>query len=66
VVDGGRVRLRNCPFHRLAERFPPVICGMNLALVEGVLEGNGLTGWRAAIDPSPGHCCVTISKTKIR
>jgi predicted ArsR family transcriptional regulator len=64
--EGDRIRLRNCPFHRLAERFPPVVCGMNLALVDGVLDGAGLAGWRAAIDPSPGHCCVTVSKTKIR
>ena len=64
--DGDRVRLRNCPFHRLAERFPPVVCGMNLALVEGVLDGAGLTGWRAAIEPMPGHCCVTVSKAKRR
>jgi predicted ArsR family transcriptional regulator len=64
--DGDRVRLRNCPFHRLAERFPPVVCGMNLALVDGVLDGAGLTGWRAAIEPTPGHCCVTVSKIKKR
>jgi predicted ArsR family transcriptional regulator len=64
--DGDRVRLRNCPFHRLAEQFPPVVCGMNLALVEGVLDGAGLTGWRAAIDPAPGHCCVVVSKIKKR
>ena len=60
------MRLRNCPFHRLAEQFPPVVCGMNLALVEGLLDGAGLTGWRATIDPVPGHCCVALSKVKRR
>jgi predicted ArsR family transcriptional regulator len=56
----GTVRLRNCPFHVLAEEFPPLVCGMNLALVEGLVEG---TGWRARLDPTDGHCCVSLSKT---
>ena len=60
-----RVELRNCPFHRLAEQFPPVICGMNLAVINGLLAGGGLDGeWTAAMDPAPGRCCVTLSKTK--
>ncbi|GLI00429.1 helix-turn-helix transcriptional regulator [Phytohabitans aurantiacus] len=58
-VDDQEVRLRNCPFHRLAEQFPPLVCGMNLALVEGLVEG---TGWRARLDPAPGDCCVRLSK----
>jgi predicted ArsR family transcriptional regulator len=61
-VDDRAVRLRNCPFHQLAERFPPLVCGMNLALVEGVLEGAGAGDWRARLDPAPGYCCVTLSK----
>jgi predicted ArsR family transcriptional regulator len=65
VEDGGVVRLRNCPFHRLAEDFPPLVCGMNLALIEGVLDGAGLTSWRATMDPAPGYCCVAISKTNV-
>ncbi|WP_305782849.1 helix-turn-helix transcriptional regulator [Symbioplanes lichenis] len=56
-----RVELRNCPFHRLAEQFPPVVCGMNLALVSGLLAGNGLAGeWVARMDAAPGRCCVTV------
>jgi predicted ArsR family transcriptional regulator len=66
VADGGTVRLRNCPFHVLAEEFPPLVCGMNLALIEGMLDGLGATGWRADTDPVPGHCCVVLSKTKSR
>jgi hypothetical protein len=34
---------------------------MNLALVEGMLEGAG--DWRARLDPAPGYCCVVLSKT---
>jgi predicted ArsR family transcriptional regulator len=59
----GRIELRNCPFHRLAEQFPPVICGMNLAMITGLLAGAGLDGeWAAGMDAAPGRCCVTLSK----
>jgi predicted ArsR family transcriptional regulator len=56
----GVIRLRNCPFHQLTERHREVVCGMNLALVEGLVEGLGADGWRPALDPQPGHCCVAI------
>jgi predicted ArsR family transcriptional regulator len=64
VADGpDRIELRNCPFHRLAEQFPPVICGMNLAMITGLLAGAGLDGeWAARMDAAPGRCCVTLSK----
>ncbi|GAB3763960.1 helix-turn-helix transcriptional regulator [Microlunatus parietis] len=58
--DEGVLRLRNCPFHVLAEAYPPLVCGMNLGLLEGLLEG---TGFEAAMDARPGLCCVAISKT---
>jgi predicted ArsR family transcriptional regulator len=58
---GDRVLLRNCPYHPLARQFPPLVCGMNLALVEGLLAG--LDGDRAArMDPAPGRCCVVLLK----
>jgi predicted ArsR family transcriptional regulator len=57
--DGDRATFRNCPFHQLAEQFPPLICGMNLALVNGLLEGSE---WTARMDAAPGRCCVTLSK----
>ena len=56
----GVIRLRNCPFHQLTERHREVVCGMNLALVEGLVEGLGADGLRPVLDPQPGHCCVTI------
>ena len=58
--DDGVIRLRNCPFHRLAERHRDVVCGMNLALVEGLIAGLEANGWHPALDPRPGHCCVAI------
>jgi len=62
--DDGVIRLRNCPFHQLAERHREVVCGMNLALVEGMVAGlaagQGADGWRPVLDPRPGYCCVAI------
>jgi predicted ArsR family transcriptional regulator len=58
-VDGAMIRLRNCPFHRLAEQFPPLVCGMNLALLDGLLDGLGAAG-TARLDPTPGRCCVVL------
>jgi predicted ArsR family transcriptional regulator len=62
--DGRDVRLRNCPFHLLADRHPPLICGMNLALLEGLLSGAVVTGLSARLDPRPGECCVVLEDSK--
>ncbi|MDQ1013086.1 putative ArsR family transcriptional regulator [Streptomyces sp. V4I23] len=56
------VRMRNCPFHAVAERFPPLVCGMNLALLEGLLGADGPV--RARMDPRPGECCVVVETSK--
>lgn len=37
--DEGTLRLNNCPFHALADQFPALVCGMNLAGIEGLLKG---------------------------
>jgi predicted ArsR family transcriptional regulator len=58
--EDGVIRLRNCPFHQLAEHHRDVVCGMNLGLIEGILAGLGADGQRAVLDPQPGHCCVAI------
>lgn len=57
--DGG-IRLRNCPFHALAERHRQLTCSMNFALLSSVaaqLPGAGL-----AAEPRPfdGACCVAL------
>jgi predicted ArsR family transcriptional regulator len=56
----GTIRLRNCPFHALARDYRPLVCGMNEALLSGVIRGLGIPGRRAAPDPQPGMCCVAI------
>jgi predicted ArsR family transcriptional regulator len=59
---GAVLRMRNCPFHAVAERFPPLVCGMNLALLEGLVEG--AEGVRVRMDPRPGWCCVVAEPSK--
>jgi predicted ArsR family transcriptional regulator len=58
----GTIWLRNCPFHQLAIRHPDLICGMNLALIEGLTAGIDACGLRPALDPGPERCCVVISQ----
>lgn len=59
VREGGEILLRNCPFHQLAQEFPPLICGMNLALLTGLAEG---AQWPVEVQmqPQPGFCCVAL------
>ncbi|CAM5350558.1 helix-turn-helix transcriptional regulator [Streptomyces tanashiensis] len=59
---GPVVRMRNCPFHAVAESFPPLVCGMNLALLEGLLGEEGPV--RARMDARPGECCVVVEASK--
>ncbi|HEX5302556.1 MAG TPA: helix-turn-helix domain-containing protein [Streptosporangiaceae bacterium] len=62
----GIIRLRNCPFHQLAERHREVVCGMNLTLVEGLVDGLGADGWQPVLDPRPGYCCVALGSEQHR
>jgi predicted ArsR family transcriptional regulator len=59
-IAGKTISLANCPFHTLARNQTEIVCGMNLDLIEGVLEGLGADGLRARLAPSPGRCCVTV------
>ena len=59
-VDGDRIVLGNCPFHRLAENYPALVCGMNLDLIDGLLDTLPAAGAQVRLDPAPGRCCVTI------
>jgi predicted ArsR family transcriptional regulator len=57
--DGSTVRLRNCPFHQLSNEFPPLVCGMNLALLEG-LAAECAPGCKVRMDRGPAGCCVVL------
>ncbi|KAA9153010.1 transcriptional regulator [Amycolatopsis acidicola] len=54
---GGRVRLRNCPFHPLAARSPELVCRLNHAFLGGCVTGSGM---RAELSPRAGECCVEL------
>ncbi len=56
-----QVLLGNCPFHRLVEVAPDLLCGVNQAFLEGLLEGlTGGDALRARLDPSAAACCVVV------
>lgn len=59
----GEIRLGNCPFHALVDDHRKLVCGMNLALADGLLAGLGDNRVHARLDPQPGQCCVAIGTT---
>ena len=63
VDEAGTVRLRNCPFAALTERFRAIVCAINLSLHHGVLEGLAAEGLEAGLEPAPNRCCVAIRAT---
>ena len=54
------LRLRNCPFDGVAARSPELVCGLNLALIRGILTGLGSEPELAALAPQEGNCCVVL------
>jgi predicted ArsR family transcriptional regulator len=58
--DNGVIRLRNCPFERVADRHRELVCGTSLALVDGVVTGLGYGTARVVLDPGPDRCCVAV------
>jgi predicted ArsR family transcriptional regulator len=61
-VDGS-IRLRNCPFDALAQEHRDLVCGMNLALIEGFLAAVGCSELEPVLEPRPGECCVVVRPT---
>ena len=61
VDASGVIRLRNCPFHALVEEHRDLVCGMNLALLQGLLAGlRGEDRFEASLEEQPGFCCVAL------
>jgi predicted ArsR family transcriptional regulator len=58
VVDG-ETRFRNCPFHALRDQDRATTCDLNLALVEGMVEGSESDA-EAVLAPEDGYCCVRL------
>ncbi|MFM6849553.1 MAG: helix-turn-helix transcriptional regulator [Terrabacter sp.] len=62
----GDIDLRNCPFHQLAQRHVDLVCGLNTAMLRGLLTARGEDADRAQLRPRPGRCCVVIRSTSPR
>lgn len=52
--------LNNCPFHALACRNSELVCRINQGLIEGILHGLRTQAVQAALEPTPGQCCVKL------
>jgi predicted ArsR family transcriptional regulator len=61
VEEEGETRFRNCPFHVLQEQDRRTVCGLNLALVRGIVAGAGESRLRPYLGPEEGYCCVRIA-----
>ncbi|MDT7707570.1 MAG: hypothetical protein QOG20_3177 [Pseudonocardiales bacterium] len=59
-VEGPHIALVNCPFHTLAQQHTELVCGMNLRLLDGLLDGISCTGLAAHLHPTPARCCVRL------
>ena len=58
----GTIRLRNCPFDRIATHHRELVCGANHAMLQALtdhLDGNPPI--QAMLDPQPGRCCVAYA-----
>jgi predicted ArsR family transcriptional regulator len=57
---GGFV-LVNCPFHRLSDGHPDVVCAMNGSFLQGAAAACGESEDRVAPNSEPGQCCARIT-----
>jgi predicted ArsR family transcriptional regulator len=59
----GTIRLRNCPFDRIAAHHRQLVCGANHAMLQGLTDHlDGDPPIRAVLDPQPGRCCVALTR----
>jgi predicted ArsR family transcriptional regulator len=58
--DSGELLLRNCVFRELSDSHRELVCGMNAALVDGMLAGAELRSLRVEGGPPEPTCCVRI------
>lgn len=58
--DRACLRVRNCPFHALAQEERDLVCGMNQRLIEGIVRGLGNETLEVVSERVPGECCVRV------
>jgi predicted ArsR family transcriptional regulator len=62
AAEDDSLALANCPFHALAQAHRTLMCGVNLDLVDSLVQAAGPRDVRAELSSSPGMCCVRITK----
>ena len=58
--DGSAIKLRNCPFHELATDDKELVCGSNLALMQGFTDGLEVAALTPVFEQEEGMCCVAF------
>ena len=64
--ETGGVVLANCPFHALAATATDLVCGMNEAFVQGLVDGLGNATLQPMLAPEAGRCCVALRRAEKR
>ena len=57
---GEVVRPRNCPFLGLVKVNSDLVCSLNLAFLDGLVDGLGCQRVMAEVDPERAECCVRL------
>ena len=60
------VTLANCPFHALAQDYTDLVCGMNLDLIAGLVDGLESADLEPRLAPTEGQCCVRLDRRPSR
>jgi predicted ArsR family transcriptional regulator len=63
-AEASGLAFTNCPFHALVAEHTDLVCGMNLAIVEGMLGGLPTLPVSAVLDPGEGRCCVRLAAAR--
>jgi predicted ArsR family transcriptional regulator len=61
TLESGEQTLRNCIFSELSASHRDLICGMNVALVRGLVGGAHLRSLNVEKRPAEGSCCVRLT-----
>jgi hypothetical protein len=60
AAEESEIALRNCPFHRLAQRHTDLVCTMNLTIFRALDAATDGVALEPRLAPAPGHCCVRL------
>jgi predicted ArsR family transcriptional regulator len=58
--------LANCPFHALAREHTELVCGMNLDIIDAMVERLPGGTLEARLEPAPDRCCVKVCPRSTR